>query len=182
MKSNFTVLILTIGIPSAGKSTWVQEFINTFAPNQEDEDRDSSISVISTDQIRKELTGNEQCINPSQNPMIHYEAKKRAKQIIDRPYLENDNKIIIIDSTNVDIEEWKEYSKLGADLMIAKIFDTTPEQAIERMKNRERKVPMNIIQWKWDLLEKNRKELSHYFHIIINNLTINELKVILNFF
>lgn len=162
-KMDYSSIILTIGIPAAGKSTWVREYCKKH-PN--------GTFVISTDQIRKELTGTEQCIDPSQNEMIHDEAKKRARDIIERRK-EISKKLgvwptIIIDSTNVDLDEWVAYKQLGACTMSAKVFDVEPDEAIERMKNRERKVPEDIIRWKWETLQKNRKYLPKIFNFIYN--------------
>lgn len=162
----YSILLLTIGIPGAGKSTWIQKYIKH---------RPKGTFVISTDQIRKELTGVEQCINPRQNPMIHDEARKRAKHIIDHA---DEFKVraggiyplIIIDSTNVDEEEWKAYKQLGATLMVAKVFPISPDEAFEHIKNRERKIDMSIIKWKYDTLQKNLPLLPKYFNMQIFSL------------
>lgn len=159
---DFSVLILTIGIPGSGKSTWVKEY---------QKQHSNGVFVISTDEIRKEITGIEQCVDPSQNTRIHEEARKRAKAIIDdRKNLSKKYgtwPVIIIDSTNVDVEEWAAYKQLGAHIMMAKIFDVTPDEALKRMENRERKVPREILEWKWDTLEKNRKDIPKFFNLII---------------
>ena len=159
---DFSVLILTIGIPGSGKSTWVKEYQKKHS---------NGVFVISTDEIRKELTGIEQCIDPTQNSRIHEEARNRAKAIIDdRKNLSKKYgtwPVIIIDSTNVDVEEWIAYKKLGAHIMMAKIFDVTPDEAMKRMENRERKVPREILEWKWETLEKNRKVIPNFFNLII---------------
>lgn len=161
-KMDFSVLILTIGVPGSGKSTWCEKY---------KKEHPNGTYIISTDTIRKEMTGVEQCIDPNMNSMIHEEARKRAKDIISKrkeifrqigtwP-------VIIIDSTNTEVNEWYEYKKLNPGLMKAKLFgDVTPELAFERIKNRERKVPLNIIQMKWDELQKNLSFLKNFFNII----------------
>ena len=156
---NFSVLILTIGIPGCGKTTWVNDYLKKY-PN--------GTYVISTDAIRLELTGKEQCVDPSQNPMIHEEARKRAKDIIDNR-TEIFKKIgtwpvIVIDSTNVDVEEWFAYKQLGASLMLAKVFDVEPQEALKRMENRERKVPLEILEWKWKTLQDNKHAIPKFFN------------------
>lgn len=156
---NFSVLILTIGIPGCGKTTWVNEYLKKH-PN--------GTYVISTDAIRTELTGIEQCVDPSQNPMIHEEARKRAKNIIDN-HMEIFKKngtwpVIIIDSTNVDVEEWIAYKQLGASMMLAKVFDVEPQEALKRIENRERKVPLNILEWKWKTLQNNKNAIPKIFN------------------
>ena len=159
---DFSVLILTIGIPGCGKTTWVNDYLKKH-PN--------GTYVISTDAIRLELTGKEQCVNPSQNPMIHDEARKRAKNIIDNR-AEIFKKlgtwpVIIIDSTNVDVEEWIAYKQLGANVMMAKVFDVEPKEALRRMENRERKVPFKILEWKWKTLQANRHAIPKLFNMEI---------------
>lgn len=159
---DYSVLILTIGIPGSGKTTWAKKYLKEH-PN--------GTVIISSDEIRKELTGTEQCIDPTQNELIHHETRKRAKEI-----LQSSSELrkkwgtwptVIIDSTNVDIEEWEAYKQLGSSVMIAKIFDTPPEQAFNNLQNRDRKVPLNIIQWKWETLLKNSPYLSKYFNLIV---------------
>lgn len=162
---DYSVLILTIGIPGSGKTTWVQQY---------QKQHSNGVYVISSDQIRKELTGEEQCINPSQSPMIHEEARKRAKMIIDNAknlrLCNGTWPVIIIDSTNVELEEWIAYKNLGATLMLAKIFDVEPNEAIKRMDNRDRKVPLEILEMKWKTLERNREKIPKLFNMIINFL------------
>lgn len=153
---NFCALILTIGIPGSGKSTWVKDTKSKYP----------GVFVVSTDEIRKELTGDEQC-NPAQNIMIHDEAKKRVKVLID------DKKnicsqlgtwpVIIVDSTNVDVEEWIAYKQLGADLFVAQVFDCSVDEAMKKMENRERKVDRAIVEWKWRTLEKNKASIPKLF-------------------
>lgn len=153
----FSKLILTIGIPGSGKSYWVKNYLKQYPTTH----------VVSTDDIRKELTGNEQCIDPSQSPMIHEEARKRVYKILSNP--KNYDGVfcdIIVDSTNVEVEEWRKYKALGATILAAKIFDITPEQAMRNQENRERKVPLEAIEMKWKQLEKNKPFIPHYFNII----------------
>lgn len=160
---DFSVLILTIGIPGSGKTTWVEQYQKQHA---------NGTYVISSDQIRRELTGYEQCINPSQSPMIHEEARKRAKMLIENAknlrLCNGTWPVIIIDSTNVELEEWLAYKELGASIMLAKIFDVPPEEAIKRMENRERKVPLEILERKWKTLEANREKIPKLFNMILN--------------
>lgn len=154
----FSTLILTIGIPGSGKTTWVEEYTKTHPLTY----------VISTDALRKEITGVEQCVDPSQNDMIHNEARKRAKKILEDP-----NSVggfgpeIIIDSTNVDLSEWIEYRKLNPSLMLAKVFDIDPKQAYLNQQAREREVPFDIIMMKYDNLMKNKPYIKHLFNMVL---------------
>lgn len=157
---HFSILILTIGIPGSGKTTWVQKYKKTHPLT----------FVISTDVIRKELTGIEQCIDPSQNNMIHEEARRRAKQILDDPK-NYDGRCgmgpeIIIDSTNTDIDEWIKYKNLNPSAIVAKIFDVNPQQAMDRQRNRERQVPLEILTLKWEEMQKNLVFSTKIFNMI----------------
>lgn len=160
---SYCVLILTIGIPGSGKSTWVEEYRKKYP---------HGTFVISTDNLRKELTGVEQCVDPSQNNMIHEEARKRVKTIIDNSTSLRKElgtwPVIIVDSTNVDVEEWIAYKQLGASIMLAKLFEISPEEALKRMDNRERKVPQAILEWKWNKLQNNKAAILKLFNGIIN--------------
>lgn len=144
-------LTLTIGIPSSGKSTWVREqLVNK-----------PSLKVISTDSIRGEVTGEFAKCFPEQNQMIHDIARERAKEFIEKGV------DVIVDSTNVDWEEWKEYRALNPKSMNAKIFLVPPERAMKQQENRDRKVPAAIIEQKWKTLQANISLLAYYFNSII---------------
>lgn len=154
----FSKLILTIGIPGSGKSTWVKKYVQ----------KHPLTYVISTDAIRKELTGVEQCINPSQNDMIHDEARKRVKQILDDPNSKGGlGPTIIVDSTNVTCEEWEKYHDLSPSLLLGKMFDITPEQAMKNQSGRERQVPLEIVQMKYDQLQSSKKFIPCFFNMIL---------------
>ena len=159
---HFSKLILTIGIPGSGKTRWVNKYVK----------KHPLTHVISTDALRKELTGTEICIDPSQSGWIHEQARQRAKAILDDPNNYSPYTLgpeIIIDSTNVELEEWIAYKNLGATLMLAKIFDVEPKEAIKRMDNRDRKVPLEILEMKWKKLESNREKTPKLFNMIIRN-------------
>lgn len=154
----FSVLILTIGIPSSGKTSWVQEYKKTHPLTY----------IISTDEIRRELTGTEVCKDPSQNDFIHSEARRRVTQILNDPNsLGGIGPEIIVDSTNVDVEEWLEYKNLGASVILAKIFDIAVEKAIQNQTFRERKVPHEIIIKKWETFQRNKKFLPYIFNMLL---------------
>lgn len=158
----FTILILTIGIPGAGKSTWVREY-KKYHPY---------CYVVSTDEIRKELNGSPTFFH-NQNEYVHNEARNRVKKILDSKD-ESSTQVnpltntveIIVDSTNVDLKEWVEYKLLGASMMMAKYFDTNVDEAMEHQQNRERQVPRDIVELKWNTLQKNRSEIAKIFNFI----------------
>jgi predicted kinase len=154
----FSILILTIGIPGSGKTRWVKKYMQ----------KHKLTYVISTDEIRKELTGHEQCIDPLMNDMIHDEARKRVKKILDDPNSTNGamGPEIIVDSTNCELNEWIKYKELGASVMRAIVFERTPEQAFENEKNRERKVPLEILKMKYDQYNTFKIYLTKIFNMI----------------
>ena len=160
--NRFTIIILTIGIPGAGKSTWVREY-KRYHPY---------CYVISTDDIRKELNGTPEFFT-NQNEYVHNEARNRVRKIIESKD-ESSTMVnpltntveIIVDSTNVDLQEWVAYKLLGASMLMAKYFDTTIDEAMEHQQSRERKVPREIVEQKWNTLQKNRKEIAKIFNFI----------------
>lgn len=160
---HFSMLILTVGVPGSGKTRWVNEYTKQHPYTH----------VVSTDAIRKECTGVEQCIDPSQNDWIHDEARRRVKNIIDDPHWYAPNAVgfgpeIIVDSTNVNVDEWIKYKALKPSVILAKVFNTPVDEAMKNQENRERKVPREIVQMKWDELQKNKKYLPFIFNMILD--------------
>lgn len=157
-----SILILTIGIPGAGKTSWVRDYTS----------QHHAVHVISTDEIRKELTGTKEC-DPSQSWKIHEEARRRVKDILDHPekygHLPNVGPEIIVDSTNVELEEWKKYKELGASLLYAKIFNVPPDIAMAHqiVGRKDRIVPREILEMKWKQLQANRQFIPLIFNFII---------------
>ena len=147
---------MTIGIPGSGKTTWVKEY----------KKQHPYAHVISTDKIRQELTGHIDC-DPNQNEWIHGEAKRRVKQILDNP---NDSigmgPEIVVDSTNVDVDEWLAYKKLGASVIIAKLFDVDVDTAMKQQFGRDRIVPRFVLEDKYTTLQKNKKYMPLIFNMI----------------
>jgi predicted kinase len=146
------LLILTIGVPSCGKTTWVKNYLKEH----------SATVVISTDKLRIELTGTAEC-DSRQNPMIYSEARRRARKALEEKH------DVIIDATNVDVHEWLAYKEICRDdtIRVAKVFKVTPEEAMKRMQQRERKVPKEIVEKKWQQLQSNMQFLPYIFNFII---------------
>ena len=156
----FSILLLTIGIPGSGKTTWVESYHQTYPRS----------FVISTDNIREELFGTSVC-NPNQNEMVHTEARRRVKEILDNPkYYEGEYPLgptIVVDSTNCEPFEWFSYKRLGATINIAKIFPITPEQAMQRQQERDRIVPFSVLENKWHTYLKHKDLIPKIFNMII---------------
>jgi len=156
----FSVLILTIGIPGSGKTTWVKEYSKSHPLS----------IIISTDQIRMDLFGTMQC-DPNQSEQVHDEARNRVKKILDDPSFYTGNypigPTIVVDSTNCDIQEWLKYKNLGSSVMLAKVFDVPPDEAENRQRNRERYVPRFVLEDKWKLYQKNKEYIPLIFNMIL---------------
>ena len=118
--------------------------------------------LISTDELRKELTGIEQC-NPVQSDWIHDETRKRVQELMMNP----DVIEIVVDATNTDKEEWKKYKEMRPILFIAKFFPISVDEAMKRQENRERKVPREILEMKQKELEKNLPTLPYIFDLLL---------------
>lgn len=146
------LLILCIGIPGSGKTTWVQEYVK----------KHQATVVISTDKIREELTGTSECV-ASQNPLIYNEARFRVRKALEEKH------DVIVDATNVDVHEWLAYKEICMDntIKVAKVFKITPDLALQRMQHRERKVPKEIVEKKWRQLQNNIQFLPYIFNFIL---------------
>lgn len=154
---NFTTLYLTVGAPGAGKTTWAKKFLNEHR----------AMHYVSTDDIREELTGTREC-DPKDLERIHQEAFNRVKKILEDPnsYKNGVGPSIIVDSTNTDAKIWEKYRSLNPGLMIAEVFLVAPNDCYERQKNRERSVPKEVIEMKFNELLKNEDLLHKYFNCV----------------
>ena len=158
MSHHFSIVILTIGIPGAGKTMWVKNYVKDHP----------TTFVVSSDELRRELTGQEQCVDPSQNDWIHNEAYKRVKEILDDPANYKDlGPTVIVDSTNTDINEWIQYKHSGASILLAKVFDVSVDEAMQHQMLRARKVPEKIVEMKWKQLQENKKFLPFFFNMVL---------------
>jgi len=108
--------ILIIGIPGSGKSTWISKF-----------NSDNKYTVVSPDQIRKQLTGN--VSDQTQNAKVWMIAKERVKSYLGR------GKSVIFDSTMTNPQRRREFIKdLPPAHLKAKVFYIDPEVSKERIK------------------------------------------------
>lgn len=118
-KEEVPELVLTIGIPGSGKSTWIKQF------NQKNYNK---YTIVSPDQIRKELTGN--ISDQSQNAKVMGISKKIARETLES------GKSVLLDATNVDTSNRKDFV---ADMpkgikLRAKIFYVDPQEAKRRIR------------------------------------------------
>ena len=71
------ILIVTVGIPGSGKTSWVKNYI--------EENKDKNIEVISSDEIRKELLNDIE--DQSKNKEVFEIMRKRTKKSLSNGYV-----------------------------------------------------------------------------------------------
>lgn len=115
-------LVLLVGLPGSGKSTWA---------------RRQGTAVVSTDEIRWMLA------DDATNQLIHSAVFATVRFLL-RRRLELRRPVTYLDATNSTRHERRAYIRLGqmydADVE-AMYFDTPAEVCKERNRNRERVVP-----------------------------------------
>ena len=127
-----TVYIL-IGVPGSGKSTWAQQrFADT-----------SSCIIISTDAIRGEIIGDPG--SQDRNNEVFEIAYDRLRCTVHR------GQDVCFDATNITQESRKRIMNIAKEsnpgvVFVAVTFPITIEEAINRQKLRDRKVPSEVIE------------------------------------
>jgi predicted kinase len=120
-------VILTIGIPGSGKSTWANA---------------QEATVLSSDAIRLMLSGDEA------NQTIHGKVFGTMRYLL-RQRLELGQPVTIVDATNLRRRDRKPFvalaKKFGAELE-AVVFDTPVAEAKARNRKRARQVPDEVIE------------------------------------
>jgi predicted kinase len=123
------ILEILIALPGAGKSTYAKNILK----------EDSSVIIVSSDAIRKELYGSEE--DQSHNQEVFNEVFKRTRDAI------KDNKHCIIDSTNLSrkrrIAFLKQFNNCEKR---ATVFAIPFEVCCERNNSRERIVPQHAME------------------------------------
>jgi predicted kinase len=148
-------LILTVGIPGSGKSTWARAFAER-----------SKYIRISPDDIREEITGD--ISNVHRDKDVWIEAYKRIKEKLLKP------QSVIFDATNINPTTRKELEKQFNDISIIvyKIFSCNPEEAKKRIaidlqnKVNRSKVPEFIIDKMYSMYDGCVQFLNENKHII----------------
>ena len=160
-------LIMMIGIPGSGKSTWAKNILLT--PQYT---KGRVFHYISTDDIRIDLFGTVE-FNPKQKMQVYEEAFSRIDKL--KQAAQKDPRdietVVILDSTNTDKRLWEMYLwDLQPNTMIAKVFMIPPEIAIKRIEETRtdvnRRIPLDILQMKWKELIENLKDLPSYFDFV----------------
>jgi predicted kinase len=122
-------LIFLVGLPGCGKSTYANENLVI------------DCEIFSSDKIRFELFGDEN--NQSDNNLVFSTLFERARDAL------KNGKNVVIDATNVDINERAQALKHFIDFevyRIAIVLDVPVEICIERDQQRKRIVGANVIK------------------------------------
>ena len=122
-------LIMMVGVAGSGKSTIAMRYALT-----------RSAIIYSSDSIREEIYGDENCQkNPGQVfDILHQRVTKALFQGFD----------VVYDATNLSCKRRMNFLKSIAHIDCKKtcvVVVTTPEDIEERMKLRDRKVPMEVV-------------------------------------
>lgn len=125
-------LYMLIGIPGCGKTTFAKKYLTK-----------TNTIIISTDEIRKELTGTYSFSNKT-NEKVFNTAKRRIKSAL----LNGLN--VVFDATNTQKIYRQNFIKVAQDTksdVVAIIFKTPLSICLERnsKRNLERRVPDNVI-------------------------------------
>ena len=141
-------LHILIGIPGCGKSTYARKLAETTGGR-----------IVSSDGIRKELTGTEEYLYPELNRRVFEIFHSRIADWIK----ESD---VIADATNIHVKDWRNAIALCPEGTPRKVywFDIRPDVAMRRMDSRERKVPRDVVERMWKTMEDNRRNLKYYFN------------------
>ena len=150
-----------IGIPGSGKSTVLRQLAEKY-----------DYTYISSDEIRKELTGNE--TDQSRNKQVWEETYKRITQSLQQ------GKNVVLDRTFVnDFERTKVINfarENGAEKIQGIFVDTPIEISKERNMARERKVPEHVIDNMNEMLKRTPPEITDGFDSLFTLDEYQELK------
>lgn len=140
-------LHLLIGIPGCGKSTYAKRLSDA-----------TGGLVVSSDGIRKELTGTEEYLHPELNSRVFAIFRSRIASGLK-------SGDVIADATNIHVKDWRTYLSLCpvGTMSRAYWFDVPPDVAMARMEGRERKVPRDVVEHMWEVMQANRDRLGEFF-------------------
>ncbi len=134
-------LYVMCGVPGSGKSTYTSKL------------REKNVLVISTDEIRKELTGSEE--DQSANAKVFELAYRRTKEAL------SSGKSVCFDATNTSARARADVLACAGENVrkICVCMRTDKETCLYRNEHRSRKVPEEVILRMFQNFQKpTRKE------------------------
>lgn len=148
------IVYMMIGVPGSGKSTIANEI-----------GRELGIPVVSSDGVRKEVTGSEEDFSKDA-----YIWGKVIPNKIKNALKEGD---VVFDATNLRVRDRNKFRKIvGLSHEYQAIYVNTPlETCIERQENRDRKVPTERIKEMHKEMVVPTKEEKFSKIFIINDAT-----------
>lgn len=149
-------LLLTIGIPGSGKSTWVKKCLKVYP----------AVQVVSNDEIRRVVFNDIECVT-SLNKEVYSKAHEIAESFL------KEGKDVIIDATNADLSEWIAYKKISERIkgciLVGVFFTNDITEAVKNMEKRERKVPLYVLEMKRDQILRNKEHAPMFFNLIFDS-------------
>lgn len=146
-------VILGIGIPGSGKSTYLKRIV-----------KENDFAYICPDDIREELTGNTS--DQSKNKEVWELAYKRLETL-----LSTDTNTIVFDATQANKEQRirciENCKKYGAEVVEGLFFDTPLRISKQRNSSRDRKVPEHVLEKMNSFLEKDPPKIDDGFDSLI---------------
>ena len=140
-----TKLFVMIGVAGSGKSTVAAKLAKEY-----------NARIVSTDAIRKELCGDENCADRNDEVFSLFNRRVYGG-------IRHGN--IIADATHTHVKDWKGYFRIAPEgcEVYAVLLDVDAATAKERQKNRERQVPEEVIDRMWNTLSQNIERLPEVF-------------------
>lgn len=122
-------MILMVGAPASGKSTWAENYA-----------KKNEFLHVSTDKIRGEVGKNEG--DQTVSPIAFAIARKRVMEAL------SVGKSVIVDATNINHQSRKGWIKMGGEhgaKITAIVFEVSRDELVRRDTERERHVGVNVI-------------------------------------
>lgn len=126
-------LYITVGCPASGKSTYVKNYVD---------DNKQNGMYLSSDELRAKF-GSGESDQTCTNQVFSYIKQKISEILQDK----NDG-YLIIDATSINKKNRKEYielAKKNKSKIVAWVFERNRDILIDRNKNRDRVVPIWVI-------------------------------------
>lgn len=123
-------IFLLVGLPASGKSSFCESFRNN-----------KNTVILSSDAIRKELFGSEEC--QKNNKLVFMTLHKRLEESLAK------DKDVVYDATSLTKQVRANIiSKFRnkASKIICVYFNTPLKECIKRNERRDRKVPVNVMK------------------------------------